>query len=278
MSLLLCDMHWQGFPKANDQDARVREFMLYLDKLPDETIVLGGDFFDSVPYSFFESCWRFRVELQKLAQKKRIIWALGNHDAPLQLLAPILRWEVKEKPFVFVDENGNRWWVQHGHRLDGVWSGPNAPMTRPLGHKYSWGNAFLAGAIALERLIPGLDNSFQGLVQKYKMKHTARGVLVCDAVFVAEALDMFEEDPSLDGYAFGHTHRVLFLEVLPGKFVVNPGGWTENETGLCCCYFRFEEKMIKEFTMSGSRNVAGKDYAEVCDGTVDTGGSKETTA
>ena len=177
-----------------------------------DRLVLNGDVFDSIDFRRLKKRhWKVLSELRKLAGQIEVVWVVGNHDGPAEVVSHLLGVAVADE--YVVESAGRRVLFLHGHRFDRFIS------RRPV---LTW----LADRVY--RFVQRLDRSHAlARFLKRQSKTFLRSTETIRRGAVEYALTR-----DCDVVCCGHTHLPLALPLeLPNVRAVsyyNSGCWTER--------------------------------------------------
>jgi UDP-2,3-diacylglucosamine pyrophosphatase LpxH len=188
------------------RNARVGEFLRFLDWVRTDELILAGDVFDDPRLRRLDaSSLRVINALMSFARRRRVVLVRGNHDPDDSLLAG---WGVEMVDEMVVPAGRKKYLVCHGHLWD---------KSMGLPH---W---LINGADTVYHFAQRIDPTHRlarGL--KRGCKHFCRSIAALQRRAVLAA-----RERGLDGVILGHTHMARNTRQ-DGVHYLNSGCWTET--------------------------------------------------
>ena len=188
---------------------QAKELVDFLDHIEERSkrLILNGDVFDSMDFRRLRKHhWHILSRLRKMSDKIEVIWVVGNHDGPAEIISHLLGVTVVDD-YEFFSEN-KRVLVLHGHIFDEFID--NYPILTKIGDMiYSF--------------LQWIDKSHY---IARTAKQSSKIYLRCAENIKNKALKK-AKSKGCDIVCCGHTHHPE-LTTIEDIVYVNSGCWTEN--------------------------------------------------
>jgi UDP-2,3-diacylglucosamine pyrophosphatase LpxH len=180
------------------------------DEIETDLLILNGDVFDSHDFRRLKkSHWKILSTIRRISDHVRVVWVIGNHDGPVDILSHLLGVEAVEE---FHLSTGDKMYlVTHGDKFDEIMS--KHPILA------DW-------ADRIYRLITRWFPKGVSRLIKKSSKTYSRAINTVRARALAEG-----KKRGFDGTISGHTHHPEITEV-ENSIYANSGSWTETPTYL----------------------------------------------
>ena len=115
-AVLISDMH------LGSENCQAKAVATFLQQILDGDIntrqlIINGDVFDSIDFRRLKKThWKVLSQIRHLSDKIEVVWIVGNHDGPAEIVSHLLGVTVVEE--YILSSGGRDILVIHGHRFD----------------------------------------------------------------------------------------------------------------------------------------------------------------
>ncbi len=174
---------------------------------PTARLILNGDVFDSIDFRRLQKHhWKALSLLRKLTKHTEVIWLVGNHDGPAEIISALLGITIRDD--YILASGGRRILFLHGHIFDEFLD--RHPLLCNIADSFYRLLQRMDASHTLAKLAKKRSKTFLRSTQKVQARSLSRAKkLNCDAV------------------CCGHTHLAL-VNTEGGIHYYNSGCWTEK--------------------------------------------------
>jgi len=187
-------------------------------------LILNGDVFDSMDFRRLEKHhWRILSRLRKISDKMEVVWVVGNHDGPAEVISHLLGLTVVNN-YEFVS-GGKKVLILHGHIFDEFID--NHPVLTWIGDMIYW---------LLQKLDSLLFRDEHYIARA--AKHSSKSYLRCSEHIKERAIKL-AKSRGCDVVCCGHTHNAE-MSFFGSTQYINSGCWTEKP----CHFIAIQEGIV----------------------------------
>ena len=202
-TVIISDVH------LGSKVSRAKELKKTLELETFDRLILAGDIFDDLNFKRFQkSHWKLLSFLRKISKNKEIIWVVGNHDGPAEVLSNILGISIVDE-FVFEHYN-KKYLVIHGDQFDSLIRKCPTILT------------FVSDSIGYLYIFL---QSFNRKLTRY-IKQKSKDWLKVSKKVSQRAIN-YAIKKGVDSIICGHTHYATKIEKNPIIYY-NTGCWTDD--------------------------------------------------
>jgi UDP-2,3-diacylglucosamine pyrophosphatase LpxH len=205
-AIIISDIHL-GSPICNHESVLSILNAIHNNTLQTKKLILNGDVFDSHDFRRLNKHhWKILSQIRKLSDHIEVIWIVGNHDGPLEIISPLLGINAVNE--LILESNNKKFFITHGHRYDQIIT--NYPL-------------LVKFADFFYRLFQKLDKT-QTIAKfmKQRSKIYLRNVHIVKHESLKDAKKL-----KTNGAICGHTHKAELIEI-NNLIYANSGCFTEK--------------------------------------------------